>query len=600
MNALQQETIDLDKLIFDAEYLVERRNPDAYPLAEKIVSLAIKNSDPKYFIYAKYILAFYQCLVANDYDKSIELCNEVLVRLEKQKDLTDIAYKIYMTLGNSYQLKGEIFSAQESYLKGMKLLENKKDLSQREKGYLASLYYNVSLLLGSSELNISMDVYLQKAIAIFEEIGHDFKLSKCYVAYAGIYEGKGEYEKAIEVLNKALEIDERVKDEFSIALSKANLGIQHLKINRNEESLRYLQDSLNYFAGAKMEYETAMVKVNFGETLFAIGRKEDGIKELREAEELFERQDNKRELSHVYELLSEFLAQTSEHQQAWNYQKKHTESLKYFFDVEKTKALTRAKKEFENEQKEKESALLKEKNEEIKCYVHKLEVSNNELKQFAHVASHDMREPLRMISSYMSLLGRSLKDNITEEQKTFIAFAQDGARRMEQLIIDLLRLAKVDANPRVEAVKLPAIVEEIHMNLDSLIKDKGASISSSGLPEILADKTQVLQVFQNIISNGIKYNENAMPAIDIVCVKKPDEIEISIADNGIGIPQQFREKVFEIFQRLQTRKQYSGSGIGLAICRKIVDSMNGRIWVEDNPTGGTVFRIALPNSICVS
>ena len=357
-----------------------------------------------------------------------------------------------------------------------------------------------------------------------------------------------------------------------------------------EEAFDYLKDALEYFDSNKMLYETARVKLDLAEGVFAVGRKNEAIRELMEAEEMFNRLENKRELSMVYQLLSNFIADIGDYKVAHEYQRKYTESLKYFFNIEKTNALTRAKKEFESEQKEKETALLKEKNEQIKLYVHKLENSNNELKQFAHVASHDLREPLRMVNSYMNLLKKSMNGAITDQQNEFIGFAIDGSKRMEQLILDLLRLAKVDANPHITPVKLQSVVEEINLNLETLVKERGARIITAGLPEIMADRTQMLQLFQNIIGNGIKYNENAAPVITVKCVRKKDELEISIADNGIGIPQHYREKVFEIFQRLHTAKQYKGSGIGLAICRKIVDSMNGRIWVEDNPTGGTVFK----------
>jgi len=598
MNLLLNEEADLQKLIFDAEYLVERRNPKALPLAKRAMQLAMRSANPQYFIYAKYILAFYYSLVKNDYDKSIEICQEVLEAMGAEGN--EISYKLYMTLGNSYQLKGEIFSAQECYMKGLKQLESRKKLNSRETGFLASLYYNLSLLLSSSELNISSEEYLQKAIEIYKEVENGFKLSKCYVAYAGVLEGKGQYRPAIEMLFKALEIDERMNDPYSIALSNANLGIQHLHIGECEKSLVYLQDALAYYSANNMLYETAMVRLSLGETYFAIHRRDESITELREAEELFNRLENKRELSKVYRHLSNFLSEMGDYKSALEYQRKYTESLKYFFDIEKTNALARAQKEFQTEQREKETALLKEKNEEIRVYVHKLEISNNELNQFAHVASHDMREPLRMISSYMTLLNKSLKGTLNEQQTEFVHFALDGAKRLEQLIVDMLRLAKVDANPRIEPVRLQSVVDEISLNLDALVKEKNAVIAATDLPEIMADRTQMLQLFQNIIGNGIKYNESGRPSIKLRFVKRRDEMEISVADNGIGIPEHLRELAFQIFQRLHTERQYSGSGIGLAICKKIIESMNGKISIEENPTGGSIFRISLPNSVCIS
>jgi signal transduction histidine kinase len=596
MNLTVESGLTIEQIIQQAEQLVDRRNPNALPLAEKAMAMAIESGNSHYYAHAKYILAFYQCLVANNYDESIELCNEALSRVPPD-ELGDVAYKIYMTLGNSYQLKGELFSAQESYMMGLKEMESKTSPTYREKGFLASFYYNVSLLLSASELNISTEEYLKKAIAIYEEIESLFKLSKSYVAYAGVFEKKGEYHNAIDILFKALKIDEQTNDAYSIALTKANLGIMYLRISDFKKAYSYLNEALGYYKENNMLYEIAMVKTNLGETLFASGKKEQGIADLFQAEELFNRLDNKRELSHVYELLSKFIADRGDFETAWKYQNLYTENLKYFFNREKTHALTRAKKEFETEQKEKEAALLKEKNEEIKRYVHKLEISNNELKQFAHIASHDLREPLRMITSYMGLTQRSMKDTMTEQQAEFIHFAIDGAKRMDQLIVDVLRLARVDTNPRVEMVRLTNVVEEIRLNLDALLKEKNAVVISSDLPKIVADRTQMLQVLQNIISNGIKYNESEQPGVIIKWHIKGDELEITVADNGIGIPESYRERVFEMFKRVQTEKQYSGSGIGLTICKKIIEGMGGRIKIEDNPKGGTLFRITLPSNL---
>jgi signal transduction histidine kinase len=550
MNLLINDESDLRKLILDTEYLVERRSPKALPLAKKAMQLAIRSTNPSYFVYAKYLLAFYYSLVKNDYDKAIEMCNEVLEELNGEE--SEISYKLYMTLGNSYQLKGDVFAAQECYLKGLKQLEAKKHVNSRETGFLASLYYNLSLLMSSSDMNNTSEEYLQKAIKIYEEIENGFKLSKCYVAYAGILEHRKQYGQAIEVIRKA------------------------------------------------MLYEKAMVKVSLGETLFATGKKQEGIVELQEAEALFNRLENRRELSNVCRHLSEFFESTGDYKSALDYQRRHTESLKYFFDIDKTNAITRAQKEFETEQREKETTLLREKNEEVRNYVHKLEISNNELKQFANVASHDMREPLRMIASYMSLLKKSLNGKLSGQQEEFIGFAIDGCKRLEQLIVDLLRLAKVDANPRVESVRLHNVVDEVNLNLDRLIKEKGAKILAGDLPEILADRTQMLQLFQNIIGNGIKYNENCRPVIRVKFTKRREEVEVSIGDNGIGIPEHQREKAFQIFQRLHTERQYTGSGIGLSICKKIVEGMGGKIRIDDNPTGGTIFRMTFPANLCVS
>jgi signal transduction histidine kinase len=589
---------NFDTLIERAEQLVDRRSPEALPLAEQIMQLALQSNDPQEVIKAKYVMAFAYCLVANDYDKSIALCREVLNGVDAES-LNGTAYKLYMTLGNSYHLQGEVFAAQQAYMSGLKQLQAKPEpeLNKREKGFLASFYYNVSLLLSTSELHISSEEYLENAIRIYKELDNKFKLSKSYAAYASVLENKNENKKAIELMYMALELDTSLNDAYSMALSKANLGILHLRIRENEKALSYLHDASHFYQTNEMMYESAMVKVSMGEVLFINGQRKEGLADLLDAEQMFAKLDNKRELTNIYKVLSECFEKEEDYKTALTYHQKHTALLKDIFDETKTRALARAKSEYESEQKEKETAILRAKNEEIGHYAQKLEQSNAELNQFAHVASHDLREPLRMIASYITILKKSLGATLSPEQNEFMEFAVDGAKRMEQLILDLLRLAKVDANPKIEKVKLNTIAEAVKLNLEVLVKEKNAKITHTHLPEIMVDKTMISQLFQNIIGNGIKYNESEQPAIHIEHQLRNHILIISISDNGIGIPKELRDKAFQIFQRLPTARKYAGTGIGLAICKKIVESFNGKIFIDSNPAGGSIFRIEFPASI---
>ncbi len=585
----------IELLVAEAEKLVDRRSPDALPIAEQIMALVRTSTLPRDMAQARYIMAFYLCLVANDYDKSIALCEEILDK-GNTDEIRDILYKIYMTVGNAYHLKGEVFSAEQAYMKGLKLLQNETDLTLRQKRLLASFYYNLSLLLSSSRIAISAEEYLERAIALYQEVQDDFRLSKGYTAYATLLGKKREFHKAIEVMHKALEIDMRLNDPYSIAVSKANLGIYHMDLREYEKSKQYVDDALEYFVSNNRIYEKAMVKKSLARIYSQTGENQKACDLLLEAEEIFKELDNKQEVIEIYEWLAE-IYESQQDLNALKYYRKYVDSLRYFFDVEKTNALTRAKKEFESEQKEKETQLLREKNEEIKRYVLKLEHSNDQLNQFAGVASHDLREPLRMIAAYTGLLQRTMQDSITQQQQEFMHYIKDGATRMDQMIHDLLRLAKVDANPLLQEVKLDNIILEVKLNTEVLMKEKNAQIVAASLPAITADRTMVLQLVQNIVSNGIKYNESTQPTITIRSQKKNGLLELTIADNGIGIPQHLREKAFQIFNRLPTKKDYSGSGIGLAICKKIVDSMEGNIAISDNAGGGTVFTISLPDSV---
>ncbi|MGE5431697.1 MAG: PAS domain S-box protein [Syntrophomonadaceae bacterium] len=237
----------------------------------------------------------------------------------------------------------------------------------------------------------------------------------------------------------------------------------------------------------------------------------------------------------------------------------------------------------------------KETEKKLQEALKKLERSNQDLEQFAYVASHDLKEPLRMVKNYMQLLEKKYKGKLDESAQTYINFAVDGAARMNDLISDLLLYAKVSSKPKeFEMVDLNQTVEEVMKDLQLAIKESSAEVHYSDLPFVMADRLQIRQLFQNLMQNAIKFRNSENPVIEIRSEKISGQWLIMVKDNGIGIDPQFKERIFVIFQRLHERDKYPGTGIGLAICKKIVEHHGGRIWVESEPGKGTAFYFAIP------
>lgn len=233
----------------------------------------------------------------------------------------------------------------------------------------------------------------------------------------------------------------------------------------------------------------------------------------------------------------------------------------------------------------------------LKSAVAELERSNKELEQFAYVASHDLQEPLRMVSSYTQLLARRYANRLDADANDFIGFAVDGAKRMQQLIEDLLEFSRVGTRGRAfEAVDSNVPLNQALENLHLRLQETGAIVQRGELPAIWADAPQLVQLFQNLISNAIKFRNPAVPVIKINAREHPGEWVFSVEDNGIGIAPEYFERIFVIFQRVHARAEYPGTGIGLAICKRIVERHGGRIWVESQPGIGSTFYFTIPKN----
>ncbi|HLA81236.1 MAG TPA: CHASE3 domain-containing protein [Thermoleophilia bacterium] len=221
--------------------------------------------------------------------------------------------------------------------------------------------------------------------------------------------------------------------------------------------------------------------------------------------------------------------------------------------------------------------------------------SNDELEQFAYVASHDLQEPLRMVASYTQLLAKRYRGKLDSDADEFIAYAVDGATRMQELINDLLAYSRISTigSPR-EPTDCSGVLGRVLTDLKVAIEESGAVVTHGTLPEVMGDATQLQQVFQNLISNAIKFRGQEPPRIHVSCERSGDDWLFSVRDNGIGIDPQYADQLFVIFRRLHSKGEYPGTGIGLAICRRVVERHGGRIWLESELGKGSTFFFTLP------
>ena len=264
-----------------------------------------------------------------------------------------------------------------------------------------------------------------------------------------------------------------------------------------------------------------------------------------------------------------------------------------FIDLYEKNSLLKKQKELlaqRLEERYKAEKALEEKAEE-------LERSNADLQQFAYVASHDLQEPLRVMNGYLDLMRDTLKEGGTDDALSMIDRIKRSTDRMDALIQDLLEYARVDAQPDpFQETDLNEVLGYALGNLEVAIKENDVSVEQQPMPTVKGDQSQLLQLFQNLVSNGIKFRSDGPCRIRIMCEQKGDHHEFAIEDNGIGIDPAHADRIFTIFERLNPLDRYPGSGIGLSVCKKIVERHGGTIWADVTPGGGTTMRFTLPTT----
>jgi light-regulated signal transduction histidine kinase (bacteriophytochrome) len=255
------------------------------------------------------------------------------------------------------------------------------------------------------------------------------------------------------------------------------------------------------------------------------------------------------------------------------------------------KAVLNILEDFDEEKQKVEAA-----NRDLMQRTQQLGISNAELEQFAYVASHDLQEPLRMVSNYVQLLERRYKGHIDDQADKYIRYAVEGAGRMQALIGGLLEYSRIGQGelPSVNAFDTNAAFLEAKANIASATEESGAVIVHEELPMAFGDPQQIAQVFQNLLGNALKFRRAGVaPRVEVRAERANNDVEFTVADNGIGIEPQYASRIFVIFQRLHTRAEYPGTGIGLSICKKMIERNGGRIWVDSVPGAGATFHFTL-------
>jgi signal transduction histidine kinase len=571
------------------------RDESLFELGHSYITQADEAGDRRMAADLRLDMAGYYNNIRSESKTARTLCEEALPEIRTWNDpflLADVHKRMgaYSYLLSEFPLAGNEFNTSRQ------LLESIEAPDDKTMSLLGAVYYNLSLVYRADTYTDYRIDLNNQAIDIYTRLGQMNNVARSYNLMGNILFDKDKLEEALPVYLKALKIYEahiEIGDQ-GISYTYNNISSCYNKLGNYQESLQYLQKSIAIREQYGNPNEIAVSYMLLGSTYSQMAAYKEGEVYLSKAISIFTDTGNIYDLSHASHFMAELYECWGDFEKAYIHLTKHLSLQNELNKDAQRHAIAEALAESNIEQQEAEARLLRKKNAEIEEYSKKLQVSNEELNQFAHIVSHDLKEPLRMISTYTDMLRTMLPLDDQPAARQSMDFVIDGTDRMQGLINELLEYSKVGATTKLQPVDLNDILTLARMNLAGLLTDKSGVIEKNHLPTIDSDQTLMLQLFQNLLGNGLKYNKSTTPNVGVDYQIADQEIELHFYDNGMGIPEEYRQKAFEIFRRLPGTADIKGTGIGLAICSKIAARLNGRIWITSNEPSGTIFKVALP------
>lgn len=574
------------------------------------------------------------CFWQADYQSSVKYLNKALNDFPHVNTLEDSIF-IIDQLGHTYFYMGDLDLALEQRLLSLELTNRFGDST-----YIAESYFAIAEIQAAQNLFEPALKYLMQSKAIAEAIGSETTISYCLDLMGDIAHEKGEYNEALDYKTKACEALDTKYNNYHQAYCDHTLALTYAQMEDHDRAISLYARALAKREQTGQVEEATETKACLGEMLALEGQCGRGIRMMQESLN----KAKQLEILPLQKLIYHKLFLTAKHcgkfEQAMVFQEKYfavrdsindqnalmkianfnakqelTEKGLELDILQKDKQLNqlyilvmsgtiafllvsamfiyglfKKQKKYNDLQGERAASMLKQ-NAALEWANHQLKNANGELEQFAYLASHDLKAPLRTIGSYASLIKRRYRDLLDDDGKTFLQFITGDVKHMNALLEDILAYSNVDKNSAgMEHVDLN---EKIHLALrmlDSTIREKDAKVEMEPLPVVNGHATQLFQVFQNLIDNALKFiPEDRQPHIKIGVEEMTDKYQFCISDNGIGIDPEEQEKVFTLFKRLHSKDEYRGTGIGLAICKKIVEKHGGTIWVESDGKTGTTF-----------
>ncbi|MEI6312546.1 MAG: ATP-binding protein [Bacteroidota bacterium] len=530
----------------------------------------------------------------SDYKKALQLALQTLHLCIEDQAFSLAKINCLSNIAIIYSFLGELTLSRNNYTEAIRLLESIPHPNHYIKKLLGNNYFNLTNLYKDTSYNDTRIGYLNKAKDYFLEINYKLGYARCLNSYSIYHPDYKNTELGLNTYIEAEQLFRELNDSRGRGVVLSNMGLYYSNHGQFEKGIECLNTSVELLEALGQKKFMINAYQIRGIAYSNNNYFEEAIQDFKKCKQLIEESESKTDLLALYQEWSYVLQKMGNYEESLYMLHKYILVKNEIEQFDKKSALSEEKIAFELLEKEKEANFLRKKNEEIQAYLHQLELTNKDLQRFAHIASHDLREPLRMVNLFVQKLEKSMAETANTDQIAYFNYIKLGARRMYSLIDSVLNLNNIHPVVKKEAVDINAIIEEIQIQLYAANKEKQIDIKYDDLPILMADKNLLFQVFQNLLSNSIKYNKSEIILINISARTNEEFHEIRVADNGIGINEDYREKVFEIFHRLNAKNEYEGTGIGLTIVKKIIDTLKGKVSIDQNFPSGTVFILQFP------
>lgn len=565
------------------------------------------------------------------------------------KDLNDIeAEKSYLNnIGLIHQRKGDYQKSMECFHRALEMTNENKD-----KEMASILMNNIGIIHSVEERYEQALKYFESSLAIERTLDNHLGISMALTNMGEQYKELGKRTKALICYKEALTISKRIDDKVGEAILLSNIGELHYENDLLDLAGAFYPQALALAKETGDKGMEATVLDNMAKLNQKQQRFQKSIAYAQEGLLIAQEMGDKKKITDIFETLTAGYVGINDYEKAFEYKSLFNQAKDSLYSAEKSRQILELSTQYETKRKETENQLLKEqqaKNEAIikqrttislaitltlmfmsiiaiilyksnrnkNRYSQQLENevadrtsdleesnvklrdSNKELERFAYIASHDLKEPLRNIMSFTRLVERRLPAVAKEDQniQEYFGYIINNTKQMHQLIEDVLEYSRIDSDePESKYIAVRDIVDSVLSVITSTVEERNVRLNIGELPKVNANASQLFLVLKNLIENGIKYNTNDHPVISVYGIEKEGMYEITVADNGIGIEEAYFNRIFGMFKRLHNREEFQGSGLGLSICKKIIQHMGGDIWVESQEGQGSKFTFSIPVS----